>query len=362
MIKISKIFSFGLTLLILFMSVFPKVFAVEEGNTTGLDMGTSLSPVKFIFDVNQGEIASGEMTIYNVTSIANYVYTYVSNFKSDGVSGIPVFIKEKMELNDSLKDWITFDKEKYLVENVVKNNTNATKIKFNISIPKNAEYGGHYAAIMVSINDPKKSLIPDTGNIAFAADPGCIILLNVKGKVSRDLILKGFLATDPFLKEKNDQWLFEWMPVEFTTQLENMGNSHTFPIGNIIVYQGDNEVQKLSFNKSESAILRESTRTYSTVMDNGFVFIEPTKDDKGSGVTDSNGNTQTKIGFNFDLMSKQFIGPFKAKLLLVYDDDGQKKSILAEKEFWILPWKLILFVIVLITGYIFVKRKLKSQD
>ena len=333
----------------------------KDPNATGLDLGTSISPVKFIFDVNPGEVAEGELTMYNVTNKATDLYPYTKNFKSDGVSGAPLFFDDVLPLNDSLKDWISFDNEKYMVENVKLDNTNATKIKFKITIPKDAEYGGHYAGIMVSINDPKRTLLPDQGNIAFSADPGTIILVNVKGKVSRDLTLTAFKTTDPYVSKKDNQWMFEWMPVEFTTELENKGNTHAFPLGNIIVYQGDKEIQKLSFNETQSAILRESKRTYSTVMDTGFVYNDPIKDSGNSAIRETNGNTKTQLAFNWDKLSKQFFGPFKAKLLLVYDDDGIKKNILEEKEFWILPWKLILAVIILIAGYIFVKFKLKEK-
>lgn len=372
--KFSKILSITLLVVMNVATIFPKAIAedtptpaptetpAKDPNATGLDLGTSISPVKILFDVNLGEVAEGELTLYNVTSKATYIYAYVKNFKSDGVSGAPQFIEETLPLNDSLKDWIVFDQEKYLVENVKLDNTNATKIKFKINVPKDAEYGGHYAAIMVSINDPKKTLLPDQGNIAFSADPGTLILLNVKGKVSRDLTLTAFKTTDPYVTAKNDQWMFEWMPVEFTTELENKGNTHAFPMGNIIVYQGENVVQKLSFNEAQSAILRESTRVYSTVMDTGFVFNEPIKVSGNASSKDSNGNTKTQLAFNWDKLSKQFFGPFKAKLLLVYDDDGIKKNILEEKEFWILPWKLILAVIILIAGYIFVKSKLKEKN
>jgi hypothetical protein len=365
--KFSKVLSISLLVVMNFVMFSPLVMAEDptpapiDPDATNLDLGTSISPVKFIFDVNLGETADGELTMYNVTNQATHLYPYARNFKSDGTSGVPVFIDEVLPFNNSLKDWITFDKEKVLIENVTKSNTNATKIKFKISIPKDAEYGGHYAAIMVSINDPKKTLVPDQGNIAFSADPGSLLLVNIKGKVSRDLVLKGFKATDPYLKQKNDQWLFEWMPVEFTTELENKGNTHAFPIGNIIVYQGENEVQKLSFNDTQSVIIRESTRTYSTVMEPGFIFMDAIKDSGNSPKRDAEGNTQSQLAFNWDKLSKQFFGPYKAKLLLVYDDEGVKKNILAEKDFWILPWKLILAIIILVAGYVFVKSKLKEE-
>ena len=366
--RISKMLSVSLLLILSLGMFFPKALAevtptpAVDPNATGLDLGTSISPVKITYDVNLGETAEGELTLYNVTNKATYLYPYAKNFKSDGSTGTPMFIEEKLPLNASLKDWIVFDTEKVMVENVKLDNTNATKIKFKINIPLDAQYGGHYAAVMVSINDPKKTLLPDQGNIAFSADPGTLILVNIKGKVSRDLTLTAFKATDPYATIKNDQTVFEWMPVEFTTELENKGNTHAFPLGNIIVYQGDTEVQKLIFNEAQSAILRESKRLYSTVMQPGFIYNDSIKDSGNAPIKDSNGNTKTQLALNWDKLSKQFFGPYKAKLLLVYDDDGIKKNILQEKDFWIIPWKLILAVIILIAGYIFVKSKLKEKE
>ena len=91
-----------------FVLLSPLVLAVDPtpapSNATGLDLGTSISPVKFIFDVNLGETATGEMTMYNVTNRATYLYPYTKNFKSDGSTGIPQFIEEALPFTNSLKD------------------------------------------------------------------------------------------------------------------------------------------------------------------------------------------------------------------------------------------------------------------
>jgi len=336
------------------------VFLKTQAATAPLDVGISVSPVKAVLDANPGDVLEQVLTIYNATPTDLTIYPYFRNFESDNVSGAPQFITETLPLTSSLKDWIKFDADSYVIKKVTDTNTNALVIKYHINIPKDAEPGGHYAAIMFTINDPKKQLVPDQGNIAFSADTGTLILLNIKGNVSRNLELTGFTAVDPFVKDKKDGWLFEFMPVEFDTTLLNTGNTHAFPLGNIIIYQGDKQVQKLVFNDSQAAILKESSREFSTVSDTGFVYVAPvmeTINGKQSEKKYSNGDTETQLSFNWDKVSKQYIGPYKAKLMLVYDDNGLKKSILAEKDFWILPWKLILVILVVVIGYITLKIK-----
>lgn len=333
--------------------------AAPQGNPR-LDLGISVSPVKFIFDGNPGEKLTGKLTYYNATGTDLTLYLYTNNFKSDGNTGNPQFISEELPFTSSLKNWIKFDQESYQIKRVESNSTNALVVEFTIDIPSNAEAGGHYAAIMATINDPKKQLQPDGGNIAFSADTGSIILLNVKGNVNREVKLKSFTTVDPFSASKTETSLFEWMPVQFLIDLENSGNSHAFPMGNIIVYQGSNVVQTLKFNAAESAILRESTRQYYSDMDKGFVFLEPVleeRDGRQVPKLDANGNTETRLAFDTTKFDKQYFGPFNAKLLLVYDNDGEKKTIIADREFWVLPWKIILAIILVITAYSVIKIK-----
>lgn len=333
---------------------------------TQLDLGLSVSPVKFIFDANPGEKLTGQLTYYNATGSDLTLYLYTNNFESDNNTGNPKFLTEEVPYTSSLKSWIKFEKDSYQIKKVETTNTNALVVDYIIEVPSNAEAGGHYAAIMATINDPKKKLQPEGGNIAFSADTGALILLNVKGNVNRNLTLKSFTTVDPFSKSKTPTSLYEWMPAEFLVDLENTGNSHAFPMGNIIVYQGSNEVQKMIFNDAQSAILRESTRQYYTTMENGFVFLEGvTIEENGKQVPklDGNGNTETKLSFDTTKFNKQFFGPYTAKLLLVYDDNGQKKTIISEKEFWVLPWKVILAIILVISAYAVIKvRSNRKED
>ncbi len=333
--------------------------STPQGNPR-LDMGLSVSPVKFIFDGNPGESLKGQLTYYNATGSDLTIYLYTRNFKSDNNSGSPQFVEEDLPFESSAKDWIKFDSSKFVVKRVEPKNTNAYVLNFSIDIPANAEAGGHYAAIMATINDPAKKLEPQKGNIAFSADTGALILLNVKGNVSRNLVLEKFVTIDPFSKDQNETWLYEWMPAKFLTNLQNTGNSHAFPLGNIIVYQGTTEVQKLVFNDAESAILKDSKRSFTTTMDSGWAYLEAateTVDGKSTTKTNANGDTETKLSFNWEKFSKQFYGPYKAKLLLVYEDNGQMKSLTSEKDFWVLPWKVILVVVGVIAAYALIRFK-----
>ncbi|HLD03519.1 MAG TPA: hypothetical protein VJC17_01970, partial [Candidatus Dojkabacteria bacterium] len=112
-------------------------------------------------------------------------------------------------------------------------------------------------------------------------------------------------------------------------------------------------------------ILRESSRTYETVWGDTFFELKPiTKEVDGQSQVqkDEKGNTLTNLGVNLDKLANLRFGQFKAKLSLAYDTGGgDKKSIVAEYEFWVVPWKLLLIIIVLIITLIFIKRKLSAR-
>ena len=202
------------------------------------------------------------------------------------------------------------------------------------------------------------------GNIAFKSEQGAIILLNIGGNVTRDLKVDKFYTTDPFDNSHEKRKLFEWLPVGFVTELKNTGNSHTIPYGNTMIYKGDKQIDRLEFNPNNGNIIRESSRTYLpgtySESDNkpnhltyswfGSFFEKHLVLDDGVAQTDDDGYS-SKLNINWDTKGKIRFGKYQAKLAIGYDDGDVKKSIVKDLEFWVIPWKLITIVILIILAY-----------
>ena len=327
------------------------------------DKGITISPVRFEFDIKPGETKTNTIKLINSTSTDKTIYLYMRNFISDGVSGTPLFITEQLPFTASLKDWITLSSSEILVKKVEPDNSNITQLTFTVTVPANAEPGGHYAGIIATLVKPGETIDAGEGKIAFKDERAAIILINVEGEVSRSLSVDKFYATDNFTREKPMQRVFEWMPVGFLTELRNTGNSHTVPVGNIIIYNGDSKIAELDFNPGEGNVLRESSRQFFNTWSGALLELVPVLDEKGNQVVDDKGNITSRFSFNFQNMRLP-IGRFNAKLAAGYDDNNDKKTFISEFEFWVIPWKLLLVIFLLLAAFFYFKfvRKGKKKQ
>ncbi len=361
---LKKLFPVLLCVILFFGAASKTILAQTPAPTqvsTPNDKGITISPVKFEYDAGPGETVKGTLKLLNATSGDKTVYLYLRNFVSDGASGTPLFITEEKPYTASLKDWIALQTDNILVKNVAADNPNEVKVNFEIKIPANAEPGGHYAGIIATLSKPGSNPIPEKGNLAFKDDRAAIILLNVKGDVLRSLSVDKFYATDAFTKDKPAISIFEWMPVGFLTELRNFGNSHTVPLGDILIYNGDSKIDQIQFNPENGNILRESSRDFINKWTGALVELVPVLDENGNQVVDGNGNVQARFSFNLQ-NARVPLGKYTAKLAVGYDDDGSKKSLIATYDFWVFPWKLVLAILLVVAGYIYYKyRKSKTH-
>ncbi|KXK27275.1 MAG: hypothetical protein TR69_WS6001000149 [candidate division WS6 bacterium OLB20] len=316
------------------------------------DKGITVSPVRFEYDVDPGETVTGQLKLINSTFSDKTLYLYTLNFKSDGQSGTPLFHNEELPYSASLKEWISLSESEFIVKQVEPDNPNTKVIDFTIEVPVDAEPGGHYAGIIASLVKPGQSLDTGNNNIAFKDERAAIILLNVKGDVVRTLTVDKFYATDPFTRQKPLVNVFEWMPVGFVTELRNVGNSHTVPLGHIFIYSGDSKIAELDFNPANGSILKDSARVFVDRWTGALLELKPVLDENGNEITDENGTVQTRFAVDPSNFSLPF-GQYTAKLAVGYDDAGSKKIVDAQEfTFWVIPWKLLLAIAVLLILYV----------
>lgn len=337
-------------------------FQHTKAQTEIQDKGIAISPAIMQFEANPGEVIQGDVKLKNATSSDLTVSLTVRNFTSNNENGAPVFLENDVPFEASLADWIKLEKSEVVVEKIEIDKSNTAVVKFTITVPEDAEPGGYYAAVLANNKDAVSSA---NKNVQFLDTRGSLILLTVRGEVKKNLELVKFFTADPFLIEKKETNVLEWFPVDIVTRLGNTGNTHVIPIGNIFIYQGEAKIAEIKFNEAIGNILRESSRTYETVWGDTFFELKPiTKEVDGQSQVqkDEKGNTLTNLGVNLDKLANLRFGQFKAKLSLAYDTGGgDKKSIVAEYEFWVVPWKLLLIIIVLIITLIFIKRKLSAR-
>jgi hypothetical protein len=270
------------------------VFAQQSSNTSGV--GTEVSSPIYEFSLKPGQVQQDIIKVKNVGSSVTTYYPQVLDFTSNDRDGAPVFVKEgEKSPTYSLSEWVSISTEPVTIE---PNKSQA--FNFNITVPENAEPGGHYAGILFSTQAPTSE---DT-NIGIASKVGSLILVSVAGDIKEQASIQEF---------KTDKPQYEEAKVNFSTTIKNTGNVHVQPKGVITVKNLiGGQVAAIDVNQLSANVLPGSSRIFeSSWEDPGF-----------------------KLGL------------YKATLTLTYGDPSQ--TISSSTSFWIIPWMTLLIALLVI--------------
>ncbi len=288
----------------------------------------TVSPPRVEIAGDPGAILQGEIELFNEQEGDRTFYTTFENFESSGDSGAPRFIGAK----DGLATWITAE------DKVILESGKRIVVPFSIAIPKNAEPGGHFAAIFFGSQEPGSQ---GGGQVSVGGKIGVLMLLRVSGEILEGGGLLEFTA-----KEK--QKLFSVLPVTFLYRINNVGGDRVVPLGEIKIKNTFRSTSIiLPANKSEGSILPGSARKFEAVWGEELQ-IENNKEKKIE-----------EAGFFsefFEIAQKQWsefhFGWYTAELNIMWGAKNQ--TAFHQYSFFIIPWQLlsIIFTILIIIGFL----------
>lgn len=185
---------------------------IAAGGTT-----LGISPVVFELTGNPGDVIVNQIKVYNPSDDSIIGITMeVENISPRGEGG-QVFVDTEASETYSLMKWVEVNPKEFVLEP-----GEQEFITFTISIPENAEPGGHYGAVLASTNMVAGSEFTGT---AIAQKIGSVVLLSVSGKVEEKLeVLELFT---PNYSESG--------PIPFVIKFENKGTIHVKPSGHITI-------------------------------------------------------------------------------------------------------------------------------
>lgn len=297
---------FSLFLILYYFSIIPAQAAFKGE-------GLTISPPILELSLKPGESSNQTIRITNPTEKVVEFYPRAMNFEAKGESGEPSFYESTDESHKfSLARWISFKETKLALtpEQVV-------EFKYTISVPSDAEPGGHYG-VMFFANEPPKSE-DNTSKVSLGSMVGSLVLVRVPGQVSEKAVLEEFKSAKKLYFDNNTNLI---------TRVANVGNVHFKPRGVIEIKGWFGEPQKLIFNEQTGNVLPDSTRKFENAW-------------KPSGIK---------------------IGRYTAKLLLTYGET--EKNIYGETTFWIIPWWLLIVIavlVLLIISFVFWRRGRKKK-
>lgn len=236
------------------------------------------------------------------------------------------------DANDPLPRWVSFDQTEFIVQP-----DSWYEITLTFNPPPEAALGYYFAVLF------NRALSPDAGvgETAVQGAPAIITLAEVTSdQAVPSMNMLSFTTTK--------KW-YDFLPVEFDVTLQNTGNIHLQPIGNIYIDQGNQkDIGLLTINESAGYILPGATRTFRINWLDGFPVYNISTNDQGE--------VEKNLTWDWSKIKHFRMGKFIATAFAIYDDGTQDVSMENTLEFWVIPWQILtlaaIVTLVLIIGII----------
>jgi hypothetical protein len=312
-----------------------KIFAQTNGN-----YDVTVSPVFFDLTAAPNTQVSDKIRIRNNTSSPIPIKLIIQSIVGDLSGNISL----KQEANNPAISWVKFQSDTITLRPL-----EWTDIPFEINVPKEAGYGYYFA---ISFAQDNESPIARNGAVITGA-AAVPILLDVKKE--------GTKADARIVKFSVKNYVNEYLPVDFTVNVENTGNVHIKPKGNIFISNGSGkDIATLSVNDGGGNILPQSARVYDSSWDDGFLVNKPVVD-YGQPRLDKNGKIEYKLSVNWDKLTSFRIGKYDANLILVFDNGVRDIPLQATISFWVFPYKFVVVALIcLIILFLLARFALKA--
>lgn len=318
----------GVLLIVVSYLSFGGVVLAQEN---GLSLTTSPLPVNLVAE--PGTMATTLLKVKNNGIATERLQMGLMKFQAFGEEGKPILLDK--EIGDNYFDWVTFSENEFdLAPNEWKT------ISMTINIPPEAAFGYYYAVTF----SRKDEGLKDEKTTRIVGATACLVLLEVRvPNAVRSIEVNDF---------KTSQKIYEFLPTKFFIRLKNRGNVHVIPRGNIFIDRGrQRDVGLLEINEVKGNVLPNSTRIFEASWADGFPVYTGIKNGNKM-VMDDKGGLVTELKWDLSQFNKLRWGKYTANMLLVYDDGSRDVPIEATVDFWVIPYRLIagLLVVVVLLG------------
>lgn len=317
----------GLTVLFsCLIAVLASLPGSAQNDSAGPGFSLQVTPSPLVATIKRGEKSTQELRIRNTSTQTQRLKMDLRSFSVDEKSG-------KIELGSDkpsdVKDFITFSDPTFSIE--------AGQLftqKVTIDTPASAGFTYSFA-ITIARADPIK---PADGTAAIEGSVAVFTLLSVdRPGVERKFELSEFSSS---------KHVYEYLPANFSLKLKNTGNTLVQPKGNIYIQRGSGDKESLAsipLNSGGGYILPGTNRVLDTEWNQGFPRFETVDSSDHSA-------SSKKLRWHWNDLSQLRIGKYTAKVVAVYDDGQRDVPVITEISFWVLPWKILLglFIVILI--------------
>lgn len=326
--------------------VIPRAQAQNTGNPEG-SFNLVVTPVPLVLEAKPGTRISTEIKINNGNTVNERVKISVLKFGAEGEDGSPRLLD--IEPGDEFAKWISFSEDKFTAEPKV-----WKSIRVTIDVPKSAAFG-YYYALVFSRENAEQNIDSKKANLLGAV--ASLVLLDVQAP--------GAKREAKLVEFSTPKRVYEFLPTEFTVRMQNKGNVHVAPRGNIFISRGNNKTSLIEVNLNKGFILPDTFRKFTPAWDDGSpVYRLKTVD--GKAVYGKDGKQKTYLDWSGIKLSKLRIGKYSAHIVMVYNDGKSDIPVEGDVSFWVIPWRilgvaLLLSLLVMAGLYTTVFRPLKNR-
>ncbi len=290
------------------------VFAADP--PVGSGQALEIAPPVINLRADPGQTITTKINLRGVSSQTLLVTGEVNDFVAAGEDGTPKLLldsEEEVSNPYSLKTWVKPLPELTLNPKQVK------EMSVTITVPANAAPGGYYGVVRFTGTPPE---LKGTG-VSLSASLGSLLFIRVSGQAQEGMQVEQFYAAN----DNTQSWLFESTPIKFVERLKNTGNTHLQPAGQVTVTDMfGQKVATLNVNLPPRNVLPASIRRFEQPMDSSVIG------------------------------DKMLFGRYTADLRVAYGDNHQEVT--ASLTFWVIPYRLIGAIILLLIAAFFIGRTL----
>lgn len=281
----------------------------------------TVSPVRIELFGDPGTLLKGELLLINEQEISRTFYSSCENFEATGETGTPSFISGE----EGLATWIE------TATSITLEPGEEKEVPYTITIPQDADPGGHFAAIFWGTSPPKAE---EGGQVSIGAKVGILILLRVSGEIEEGGGILEFSA-------KDKQKFFSTLPVQFAYRFQNGGDDRIRLKGEITIRNiFGKTLEVLPANRSEGNVLPQSIRKFEVTWEKEDSSKQQVASDREGFLTDLKREWN-----NFAF------GRYTAELNLEYGTEGETAQ--ASFSFFIVPWRILSIVLFILAVLVF---------
>lgn len=224
------------------LTPFKSIFIASLFVSVALVQALTISPARIELSGDPGKSVSDKFLLINDQNNEQTFYVSVENFEAQGETGVPSFSAKK----EGFASWVN------VIDKVTLKKGEKIEVPFTVNIPKDADSGGHFAAIFLSTVPPSVK----AGEVAVGSKLGMLMLLRVSGDIKEGGGVLSFTT-------KENTLFFTSLPVNFTYRFSNTGNDRANPTGTISIRNTVGfETENLNANPVTGNVLPSSIRRF----------------------------------------------------------------------------------------------------